>query len=82
MVLIAGSAESKFAQVAKEGLNPDTKFYIGRNIMLFGHHIYQFYFGILLIAIAGWIAIVGSSIFKRRHAAVIYGMGLGLFVHG
>ncbi|PRX18816.1 hypothetical protein BX659_1417 [Orenia metallireducens] len=80
MVLIAGSAESKFAQVAKEGLSPNTTFYIGRNIILFGHHIHHFYFGILLIAIAGWIAIVRSSILNRRHAAIIYGMGLGLFM--
>ncbi|TDX48217.1 hypothetical protein [Orenia marismortui] len=80
MVLIAGSAESQFAQVAKEGLSPDTRFYIGRNIILFGHHIHHFYFGIILIAIAGWISIVGSSILNRKHAALIYGSGLGLFM--
>lgn len=80
MVLIAGSAESEFAQVAKQGLTPETDFYIGRNIILFGYHIHHFYFGILLIAIAAWIAIVGSKYFTRRHAALIYGAGLGLFM--
>ncbi|MGM0502678.1 MAG: hypothetical protein ACQERJ_09115 [Bacillota bacterium] len=80
MVLIAGSAESPFAQVAKEGLSPDAQFYIGRNIILFGHHIHHFYFGILLICWAGWITIVGSEYLTRRHAAIIYGAGLGLFM--
>jgi hypothetical protein len=80
MVLIAGSAESEFAQVAKEGLSPGTDFYIGRNIILFGHHIHHFYFGIILICLAAWLAIVGSDYFNRRQVAIIYGVGLGLFM--
>lgn len=80
MVLIAGSAETKFAQVAKEGLTPDATFHIGRNIILFGHHVHHFYFGIILICFAAWISIVGSNYFNRRQAAVIYGIGLGLFM--
>ena len=80
MVLIAGSANSEFAKVAKQGLTPDLKFYIGRNIILFGYHIHHFYFGVLFISIAGWIAIVGSKTFNRKHAALLYGWGLGLFM--
>ena len=80
MVLIAGSAESQFAQVAKEGLSPDAQFYIGRNIILFGHHIHHFYFGIVLICIAGWFSIVGSEYLTRQHTAILYGAGLGLFM--
>ena len=80
LVLIAGSAETEFAQVAKEGLTPDAAFHIGRNIILFGHHIHHFYFGIALICFAAWIAVVGSNYFTRRQAAIIYGTGLGLFM--
>jgi len=80
MVQIAGSAESEFADAAKHGLMPEVDFYIGRNIILFGYHIHHFYFGILLIAIAGWLAIVGSKTFSREHAALFYGAGLGLFM--
>lgn len=80
LVLLIGAAESEFAQIAKHGQTPHVDFYIGRNIILFGYHIHHFYFGILLICIAGWIAIVGSETFKKKHAALIYGTGLGLFM--
>ncbi|MGM0472239.1 MAG: hypothetical protein ACQEQI_08170 [Bacillota bacterium] len=80
MVTIAGSAKSGFAQAAKEGLTPEANFYIGRNIILFGHHIHHFYFGILLICIAGWIAIVRLPKISLERTALIYGAGLGLFM--
>lgn len=80
LVLIAGSAESEFAQVAKLGGTPDVRFAIGRNVILFGHHIHHFYFGILLIAVAGWMAIVGVPCASRRAQALLYGAGLGLFM--
>ncbi|MFT4313157.1 MAG: hypothetical protein ACMXYA_02015 [Candidatus Woesearchaeota archaeon] len=79
-VLLAGSAESDFAQAAKAGQLPGTNFSIGSNIILFGYHIHHFYFGILLICLAAWIAIVGSTFFTRKHAAIMYGIGLGLFL--
>lgn len=78
-VIIAGSAESKFAAAAKAGNMPDAYFYIGRNVILFGYHIHHFYFGILFMAIAGWFAIVGSKRVTRTHTAILYGAGLGLF---
>ncbi len=79
-VLIAGSAKSEFADAAKHGLTPEVDFYIGRNIILFGYHIHHFYFGIALVCIAGWLALVGSDLLKREHIAVLYGGGLGLFM--
>lgn len=80
MVLIAGSAESTFAKIAKQGGTLEIDFYIGRNIILFGHHIHHFYFGILLISVAGWLSIVGSTKFTNRHLALMYGSGLGLLM--
>jgi len=80
LVYLAGSAHTQFAQAAKMGLTPDTKFYIGRNIILFGYHIHHFYIGIALICIAGWLSIVGSSALSRKRLAVLYGTGLGLFM--
>ncbi len=79
MVIIAGSANSEIARVVKEGASWTT-FYIGRNIVLFGYHIHHFYFGILLIAIAGWLAITGSRKINKEKLAVIYGLGLGLLM--
>ncbi len=79
-VIVAGSAESQFAMAAKAGNMPEQSFYIGRNIILFGYHIHHFYFGIFLIAAAGWIALIESPHFSRRQIAVIYGAGLGLFM--
>ncbi len=79
-VLLAGSAESEFAQAAKAGALPGTDFYIGSNIILFGYHIHHFYFGILFICLAGWLAIVGSNTIKRDYIAIVYGLGLGLFL--
>ena len=79
-VWLAGSAESDFATAAKAGALPDTQFYIGSNIILFGYHIHHFYFGILLLCVAGWLAIVGSQQLSLTHAAVLYGTGLGLFL--
>lgn len=79
-VWIAGSAESEFAAAAKSGTLPETQFYIGSNIILFGYHIHHFYFGILLLCVAGWLAIVGSQHFSLTYAAILYGAGLGLFL--
>ncbi|MFT4312506.1 MAG: hypothetical protein ACMXYF_04725 [Candidatus Woesearchaeota archaeon] len=79
-VLLAGSAQSEFAQAAKAGTLPGTNFYIGSNIILFGYHIHHFYFGIIFISIAAWLAIVGSNTFSKKHVAILYGVGLGLFL--
>ncbi len=78
-VFIAGSAQSEFAAAAKVGEMPDVRFYIGRNIILFGYHIHHFYTGILLICVSGWMAINETKLLSRRQLAIMYGAGLGLF---
>ncbi len=79
-VFLAGSADTVFAEAAKLGELPDQYFHIGSNIILFGHHIHHFYFGVAMIAVAGWLALVGSEFFTKQVLASIYGFGLGLFM--
>ncbi|MCF7889870.1 hypothetical protein K9M78_01475 [Candidatus Bipolaricaulota bacterium] len=79
MVILAGSANSDIAQIVKGG-STLAHFHIGRNIILFGYHIHHFYFGILLIGIAGWLAIAGSTNISKEKLALIYGAGLGLLM--
>jgi len=79
LVLIVGSAHTEFAQAAKIGVPPEQAFSIGRNIILFGHHIHHFYIGIALMALAGWFSIVETKYPSKKFTAVMYGAGLGLF---
>src|SRR6056297_3391367 len=79
MVLIAGSANSEIAQIVKQG-TADFNFYIGRNIIIYGHHIHHFYFGIILISIAGWFAIIGKKNISKEKLSIMYGVGLGLLL--
>jgi len=76
-VMIAGSAGSAASNAAKTG---DIKFYIGSNIILFGYHIHHLYIGIALIALAGWFSITRTQFIDQRDNALIYGIGLGLFM--
>ncbi|TDO92142.1 hypothetical protein DFR79_10747 [Halanaerobium saccharolyticum] len=76
-VMIAGSAGSAASTAAKTG---DLQFYIGSNIILFGYHIHHLYIGIFLIALAGWFSITRTEFIDRRDNALIYGIGLGLFM--
>lgn len=81
LVIIAGSAKNEYADAIKYGdMFEPVNIYIGRNIILFGHHIHHFYFGILLIAIAGWLSMMESKRIHRKKIAVLYGFGLGLFM--
>lgn len=76
-VMIAGSAGSAASTAAKTG---EIQFYIGSNIILFGYHIHHLYIGIVLIALAGWFSITRTELVDRRDNALIYGIGLGLFM--
>lgn len=78
-VYLAGAADTEFAQAAKIGELPGVDFHIGRNIILFGYHIHHFYIGFALIALAGWLALVGTNSLSKKHLAAMYGVGLGLF---
>lgn len=76
-VIIAGSSGSPASMAAKAG---EIDFYIGTNVILFGYHIHHFYFGIAFITIAGWLSIVGTNYISKKQIAVLYGIGLGLFM--
>lgn len=78
LVILAGSAENEIINTALGG--KPRKFYIGRNIILFGYHIHHFYFGILLMGMAGWISIVGTPKISKEKLALIFGTGLGLLM--
>ncbi len=78
-VFLAGAADTEFARAAEAGQLPGVKFHLGSNIILFGYHIHHFYIGIFLICLAGWWALAGSRRLSRRHLALMYGAGLGLF---
>ena len=77
LVIIAGSVQSPASQAAKAG---EIRFYLGTNIILFGYHIHHLFIGIFLIALAGWLSITGRSRLTRGELAIIYGIGLGLFM--
>lgn len=79
LVHLVGSINSPIAQTVKESSSL-THFHIGRNIILFGYHIHHFYFGIILIAVAGWMSITNSDKISNRSLAIIYGIGLGLLM--
>ena len=76
-VIIAGSAGSAASTAAKTG---DIQFYIGTNIILFGYHIHHLYIGIVLIALAGWFSITKTASTDTKDNALMYGIGLGLFM--
>ncbi|MFW6238663.1 MAG: hypothetical protein ACOC5A_05475, partial [Halanaerobiales bacterium] len=71
LVLLVGSANSEVSNIVKQGAG--LRFYIGRNIILFGYHIHHFFFGMLFIAIAGWLLLLESKFFSREKLALIYG---------
>ena len=77
LVIIAGSVQSPASQAAKAG---ELRFYVGTNIILFGYHIHHLFIGIFLIALAGWLSITGKSRFNSGELAIMYGIGLGLFM--
>ncbi len=78
-VLIAGSVKHDTVMAIKEGII-NKKIYIGRNIIIYGYHIHHFYFGIFLMAVAGWLAIAGNKRLTKVKLAIMYGVGLGLFM--
>lgn len=58
----------------------DTTFYVGRNVVLGGYHIHHIGWGIVLVALAGWIALHWKGPNIARTAAILYGVGLGFIV--
>jgi hypothetical protein len=54
-------------------LNPNVVIMVGTGI-----HIHHFWFGILLLAVGGWLGIINRTERVDQLAAVLYGAGLGL----
>lgn len=54
--------------------------YFGRNIVIGGIHVHHFMYGIVLLCVGGWIALVSEEYNLRKLAAVLYGAGLGFFI--
>jgi FtsH-binding integral membrane protein len=54
-------------------LNPNVVIMVGTGI-----HIHHFWFGILLLAVGGWLGIINRTERADQLAAVLYGAGLGL----
>jgi hypothetical protein len=44
------------------------------------YHIHHFYYGFALLAISNWIALTTNRPHMERIAAILFGIGLGLFV--
>jgi hypothetical protein len=44
------------------------------------YHIHHFYYGFALLAVANWIALTTDRPHMERFAAVLFGVGLGLFI--
>ena len=47
---------------------------------LFGFRVHHYWWGILLISLAGWMAIVHKGKTFDRTASIMYGVGLGLLI--
>ncbi|MBI5413300.1 hypothetical protein HZA42_03065 [Candidatus Peregrinibacteria bacterium] len=58
---------------------PDILFFIG-TVYVKGFHIHHFNFGIILLAIAGFISLVDTKRSHIRKIAVLYGVGLALIL--
>lgn len=65
-------------------------FALARGVVVFGpewlrlfirqYHVHHFYYGFALLAISNWIALTTDRPHMERFAAVLFGVGLGLFV--
>ncbi len=55
-------------------------FSAGKNLVLGGYHIHHITYGIILMAIAAWLAINYWSSAVARISSILYGVGLGFIV--
>ncbi|MEM3373619.1 MAG: hypothetical protein QXE31_00185 [Candidatus Woesearchaeota archaeon] len=51
-----------------------------RSVFIKGYHIHHFFFGLIFLCIAGYIALVSDKINLHRLSAVMYGIGLGMIL--
>lgn len=52
----------------------------GKNLVLGGYHIHHITYGVILMAIAAWLAINYWSSAVARISSILYGVGLGFIV--
>lgn len=50
------------------------------NIIIKQYHIHHFYYGLALLTISNWAALVSNSRWVIHRAAILFGVGLGLIV--
>ena len=65
-------------------------FAVARAMVVFGpewlrlfikqYHVHHFYYGFILLAVANWIALTTNRPHMERFAAMLTGIGLGLFI--
>lgn len=73
IVVLSGIATSAGGSSGSAGGLPVRELWLG------GYHIHHFFYGFLLLVIAGWIGLFHPKISKRL-VAILYGLGLGIFV--
>ena len=50
------------------------------HLIVFGYHIHHFYYGLVLILLAGAISITYRGLLLVRLSCVLYGLGLGILI--
>jgi len=65
---------------ADAGPSPEVTYAVGRNLILGGYHVHHITYGIILLALAAWLAINYWSKTIARISSILYGAGLGLIV--
>lgn len=65
---------------ATESVTPEVRYTVGRNVVMGGYHIHHITYGVVLVAIAAWLAINYWSKSIARVSSIMYGLGLGLIV--
>ena len=55
-------------------------YFPARSLFIRGYHVHHFYFGVVLLGIAGYIALVSDKLSMHRWSAILYGSGLGMIL--
>jgi hypothetical protein len=50
------------------------------NFMVFGYHIHHLYYGVVLVLLAGSLALTFKGVRLGRLSAIFYGLGLGIIM--
>jgi hypothetical protein len=55
-------------------------YFPGKSVFIKGYHIHHFFFGLILLSLAGYIAIVSKRAALERLSAIMYGSGAGMLL--